>query len=271
MALAITTLLPVQLHSQLGVPRALQYHTASMGSDVRASWANPAGLAVSPEASIMAEFRLDVVDSGSNRLGQYTLGLNSRGFSLVYQRDRFENGLTGSTWRFSVANQFPGGAIGLSYTLYKGSETSDTGYDVGIRYLAIPKVDLGFVARNIGQPIVRDEILDPTAVGSVTLIPANSLRISGEVLAVAPSGLTSVELGYRFLLLLTSPSGTSSLTGSVTLDDNLSVGRLSVGLSLGGTAQGMVMTSFDQVAGSASLEAISFTGVSRRRFAPLRR
>ena len=264
-------LFPLQLHAQIGAPRSLQYNTASTGGDVRVSWANPAGLAVSPEASVMGEFRLDLLDSGSTRLGQYTLGFNSRGYSLVYQRDRFENGLVGSTWRFSVANQFPGGAIGLSYTLYKGSGTSDTGYDVGIRYLAIPKVDLGFVVRNIGRPSVRGDVLDLTAVGSVTFIPVNTFRISGEILATSASVISSVDLGYHVLLLLASPSGRASAIGRIALDGDLSVGRISIGLSMGGGDQGTVMASFDRSVSSTSLEALSLTAVSRRRFAPRRR
>jgi hypothetical protein len=267
----VAIIIPFHLHAQVGSPRSLEYNTASVGADVRAGWSNPASLAVSPEASIMAEFRLDNPDSGSTRLGQYTLGLNSRGFSLIYQRDRFASGLTGSTWRFSIANQFSRGALGFSYTLYKGAGPSDTGYDVGIRYLAIPMVDLGFVARNIGRPTVRGVAQDLTAVGSVTLIPTNNLRISGEVLAIDPSVGGSTRMGYRALVLLASPSGKTSLVGSLGLDNNLSLGRFSLGLILGGADQGTAMASFDRLGGSTAFESVSLTGASRRRFEAPRR
>jgi hypothetical protein len=267
----VVILTPLHLVAQVGSPRSLDYNTASVGTDVRASWSNPASLAVSPEASVMAEFRLDNPDSGSAHLGQYSMGLNSRGFSLVYQKDRFVSGLTGSTWRFSIANQFSRGAFGLSYTLYKGSGPSDTGYDVGIRYLAVPMVDLGFVARNIGRPTVRGVDQNLTAVGSVTLIPINSLRISAEVLAADPSDGGSIQMGYRGLALLASPSGTTSVVGSISLDDNFSLGRLSLGLTLGGADQGTAFASFDRLGGSTGLESVSLTGVSRRRFEAPRR
>ncbi len=264
----IVALVPAQLHAQIGSPRSLEYLTASMGNDVRASFANPAGLAVTPEASVMGEIRIDKPDNGSSRLGQVTLGLNSRGFSLVYQKDRFISGLSGSTWRLSIANQFNGGAIGVSYTLYKGSGPSDTGFDVGVRLFPTPNLDIGFVARNIGRPALRRETLDPTAVSSISFLPIRNLRVSGEILAADLPGSGGLEFTYRALVLISEPSGFTSVFGSVTLNDNASLGRFSLGVSFGTPDQLMATSSFDRIGGSTGFEAVSLTGASVRRFVP---
>ena len=67
--------------------RSGDYLFVTNAVDARALWVNPAGLGVVPEASIMGEFSL-TPGGGDVRLAQYTVGLNSRGFSIGYRRNR---------------------------------------------------------------------------------------------------------------------------------------------------------------------------------------
>src|SRR2546428_12640355 len=78
-------------------------------TDARALWVNPAGLGRFQEASLHLD--LTVGDPGAaGRLRQLTLGFNSRGFSFGYQRDVFDGGVRGHTYRLG----FAGGGAGLA-------------------------------------------------------------------------------------------------------------------------------------------------------------
>jgi len=84
--------------SQVAPNRSTQYLHPTEVSDARALWVNPAGLALFPEASLNLD--VTVGDPGAKgRLRQFTLGLNSRGLSFGYQRDVFDGGVRGSTYR----------------------------------------------------------------------------------------------------------------------------------------------------------------------------
>src|SRR5207247_2330363 len=98
-------------------------------SDARALWVNPAGLGHFPEASVHLD--LTVGDPGAKgQLRQLTLGLNSRGLSLGYQRDLFSSGRRGHTYKLGYAAGRGGLAAGFATALYRGG-TSGTGWDVG--------------------------------------------------------------------------------------------------------------------------------------------
>src|SRR5207244_1277939 len=123
--------------------------------------------------------------SAGRRLRQLTLGLNSRGLSLGYQRDLFSSGRRGHTYKLGYAAGRGGLAAGFATALYRGG-TSGTGWDVGILYDWTPALSIGGVLQNIGQPVVRDSTL------RLTYVPSATLQLAGrQVVLSALSRLTS--------------------------------------------------------------------------------
>ena len=235
-------------------------------SDARAVWVNPAGLGRFPEASVHLD--LTVGDPGAKgQLRQLTLGLNSRGLSLGYQRDLFSSGQRGHSYRFGYAAGRGGLAAGFATALYRGG-TSSTGWDVGILYDWTTAVSVGGVIQNIGQPVVRDSTL------RLTYVPSATLQLAGRrVVLSALSRVTSDGVaGYAFGLRGTLRAGTSlplGLLARLDTDRSLHRSRLAFGCSLGGedTAGLVAMTPGD----ADRIDALSLYGVSTRRFTSARR
>src|SRR5207253_2192688 len=158
-----------------------------------------------PDRSAAGPRRRRPGDPGAKgQLRQLTLGLNSRGLSLGYQRDLFSSGRRGHTYKLGYAAGHGGLAAGFATALYRGG-TSGTGWDVGILYDWTPALSIGGVIRNIGQPVVRDSTLHLTYVPSVTL------QLAGRrIVLSALSRLTSDGVaGYGFGLRGTLRAGTS--------------------------------------------------------------
>ena len=133
--------------------RSEDYLFASSVNDVRALWVNPAGLGIVREASLMGKFSLERRTAGDWRLGQYTLGLNSRGISLGFRRDRLPT-FSNSIIRVGLGLGFPRGAFGAAVSIHRGT-TNDRSLDLGLRLIPLPRVDLGVVLKNIGRPVIR--------------------------------------------------------------------------------------------------------------------
>src|SRR5207249_9732248 len=96
--------------AQVAANRTTLYLHPTDVTDARALWVNPAGLGRFQEASLHLD--LTVGDPGAaGRLRQLTLGFNSRGFSFGYQRDVFDGGVRGHTYRLGFAGG-PAGAAG---------------------------------------------------------------------------------------------------------------------------------------------------------------
>src|SRR5205085_1354067 len=88
-------------------------------TDARALWVNPAGSGRFEEASLHLD--LTVGEPGAaGRLRQLTLGLSSRGLSFGYQRDVFDAGARGHTYRIGYAVGRAGLAAGFATALYRG-------------------------------------------------------------------------------------------------------------------------------------------------------
>jgi len=235
-------------------------------SDARALWVNPAGLARFPEAAVHLD--LTVGDPGAQgRLRQLTLGLNSRGLSLGYQRDLFSSGGRGHTYRVGYAAGRAGLAAGFATALYRGG-TSSTGWDLGILYDWTPAFSVGGVIENIGRPVVRDSAL------RITYVPSATLQLVGRRIVLSALGqLTSDGVaGYGFGLRSTLRAGTSLPIGLLArLDTDRSLRRsgFAFGLSLGGQdTAGLVATTPGDAHG---IDALSLYGVSTRRFTGARR
>ena len=159
-------------------------------SDARALWVNPAALGRKHEASVHAD--LTVGDPGEDaRLRQITFGFNSRGLSFGYQRDMFDGGVHGHTYRVGLGAGRHGLSAGLAMALYRG-DTKGSGWDFGIGYVPSPTVAIGAVVRNVRQPVVRGIRQD------ATLVPTITLRPFGPVVALSAQGRITSDsvLGY---------------------------------------------------------------------------
>lgn len=252
--------------AQVAPNRSTQYLHPTDVTDARALWVNPAGLGLFPEASL----NLDVVvgDPGAQgRLRQFTLGLNSRGLSFGYQRDIFNGGVRGSTYRIGAAAGHKNLAAGAALALYRGG-TSSSGWDLGVLYTWTPQLSVGGVIRDIGQPRVRDSLL------LLTYVPSATLQLFRHVAAV--SGLARITpdsvLGYAFAVRAQLRQGASlplGLTARLDTDRSLHRAAFAFGFSIGGPDRaGLVATTPGDV---GRIDALSLYGVTTHPLSPSRR
>ena len=257
--------LTTSAETQVVPNRATSYLHPTEVSDARALWVNPAGLGRYEEASLNLD--LTVGDPGaSGRLRQLTIGLNSRGLSLGYQRDVFDGGGRGGTYRIGFAAGHERLAVGAAAALYRGG-TSSSGWDLGIVYDWTPALTVGGVIENIGQPRVRGSTL------RITYVPSATLQLGRQRAALSALGrLTSGGvLGYAFAVRAAVRQRASLPLGLLArLDTDRSLGRagFAFGFSLGGAdVGGLVATT---PADLSAVDALSLYGVSTRHFSPSR-
>src|SRR5207248_4793186 len=125
--------LPAVAGAQVVPNRTTLYLYPSDVTDARAVWVNPAGSGRFEEASLHLD--LMVAQPGAaGRLRQLTLGLSSRGLSFGYQRDVFDAGGRGHTYRIGYAAGRAGLAAGVAAALYRGGGASTSGWDLGVLY-----------------------------------------------------------------------------------------------------------------------------------------
>jgi hypothetical protein len=210
---------------------------------------------------------LDLVvgDPGpGGRLRQISGGFTSRGLSFGYQRDLFDGGVRGHTYRAGFAAGHRAFALGFAAALYRGG-TSSTGWDLGMLYEPAPPVALGGAIEHLGRPRVRDSTL------VVTYVPGATLRLFGGRAAVSAQGRFTARgaegyaFGARALLGRGGAGGLLPISPLVRLDTDGSLrrARLAFGLSLGGQDMvGAVATTPGDV---GHLDALSAYGVSTRR------
>lgn len=258
---ALLPLFAVGAAAQVAPNRATLYLHPTEASDARALWVNPAGLGRFPEASVHLD--LTVGDPGARgQLRQFTVGLNSRGLSFGYQRDLFEGGARGGTYRVGFAAGHAGLAAGAAAALYRGGGSS-SGWDLGVLYDVMPALAVGGVIQSLGQPHVRDSTL------RVTYVPSATLQLFGRRVSLSglgrftPDGVQGYAFGARAVLR----QGTGLPVGlGARLDTDRSLRRagLSFGLSLGGPDMaGLVATA---PGNGGRIDALSVYGVSTRRF-----
>ena len=252
--------------AQVAPNRSTLYLHPTEVTDARALWVNPAGLGLFPEASLNLD--VTVGDPGSRgRLRQYTLGLNSRGLSLGYQRDLFDGGVRGSTLRIGAAAGHKGLAAGAALALYRGG-TSSSGWDLGVLYAWTPDLSVGGVIHDIGEPRVRGILLPVTYVPSATI----QLFRHGASLSALGRFTSGGVLGYAFGMrarlrqAMTLPVG---LSARIDTDRSFHRAGFAFGFSLGGPdVAGVVATTPGDV---SRIDALSLYGVSTRRFSAPRR
>jgi hypothetical protein len=237
--------------------------------DSRAVWVNPAGLGLQRDASVYAEIAVQDPGHGSARLRQLSAGFNSRGLAFAYQRDVFDGGRRGHTYRVGLAGSSKGLAAGAAMALYRG-DTKGTGWDIGGLYTvegATP-LTVGGVITNVGQPVVRG------LVQRLTFIPGATWRPLGPSAALSVHARITPDsvLGYAFGFGWQGSGGSLPIGVLARLDTDggLRRGAFAVGISIGGRDRvGTVVSTPGDLSG---VDAASLWGLSTRQAgAPRRR
>ena len=202
---------------------------------------------------------LTVGDPGAAaRLRQLTLGFNSRGLSFGYQRDMFDGGARGHTYRVGLGAGRGGLAAGLAAALYRGN-TKGSGWDFGVVYQPDAKIALGAVVRNVLQPVVRGVRQIATFVPNLTLKPFGPVVAFSAEGRVAVDSMLGYAVGARF-----QPGGRVPLGLLVRLDTDHAFRRaaLAFGMSVGGRELFGAAASIPS--GAGRVDAANFYGVIAR-------
>ena len=243
--------------------RSQDYLFLTNATDVRALWVNPAGLALVPEASLFGEFTVRRSD-GETRLEQYSLGFNSRGVALGYQRNRFEGESAVGIFRTALSVPFRGGTFGMAASRYRQDSTKSYGADLGVIFVPSVQVQLGLAIRHIGRPSVRLEKLPVTTVGAAQLT-TSIVQVAWETLAaerLAPSQ-SGFDVTHRAGARVAIPARTPViLLGSVELGSNIRINRFHLGFSIGGRRQFTSVASAVSRNNSPVFEQISATFIA---------
>ena len=255
--------------AQPSQPRSRDYLFVTGLSDVRALWVNPAGLGAVPEASIMAEAVLDR-SSGSARLGQYTLGLNSRGLGLSYQRDRSREGVSVGVVRLGLGLPVGRGSIGAAMSSYGRGGSRQQGYDFGFRHPLVRGLEAGVVVRNIArpQPVFSEGPLPiATVAGATWAIAPQLASLSLEATAVErPGPLSGFDLSYRAgFVIRTRGRWPLALHANAGADSDGNLRQWSLGVMIGGLDGVGVVATARPTTGLGEPQQFSAVGLASRR------
>jgi hypothetical protein len=258
---AALLVLPAGVAAQVAPNRTTLYLHPTDVTDARALWVNPAGLGRFLEASLHLD--LTVGDPGAaGRLKQFTVGLDSRGFGLGYQRDVFTGGTRSHSYRLGFAGSQRQLAGGFAVALYRGSRSS-TGWEVGVLYDVAPGCTIGGAVENIGSPLVGDSTL------RVTYVPGATLRVAGGRGALSTHGRFTTDGVVGYAVGVRAGFGETGalpvrLLARLDTDRSLRSTGFAFGLSLGGPdVVGAVATTPGTL---GRLDAVSLYGLSTRRF-----
>jgi len=247
--------------AQVAPNRAATYLHPTDVRDARAIWVNPAGLGVLREASVYAE--VSVSKPGARgRLEQLNAGFNARGLAFAYQRDQFDSGERGHTYRIGLAGAAEALAAGAAIAHYRGTGAKATGWDLGATYHWRPSVTVGAVVANIGQPDVRGVELPLTMIPGVTLRPLGGVALSAQALATTDS-VAAYAFGLAWRAGLGGGRWPLEVIARLDTDGGLRRGAFAFGISIGGQDRvGVIATTPGDVSG---IEAASIYGVATRK------
>jgi hypothetical protein len=153
------------------------------------------------------------------------------------------------------------------------SGSNDTGFDVGIRYLVTPSIQLGAVVRNIGQPQVRTDSLPVTGVAGLgwSVLP-RMLLVTGEAIAQNRLGETGYNMAYRAGAELTFGRALPiSVLTSVTCDSDFGVSMWWFGVSLGALRRAVAVAGVTPADPSMRVENVSIAGLASNPLSTWRR
>ncbi len=166
-----------QATAQLYPAQPARYLLTTEAADARALWVNPAGLARRPEASIGGDATVDRT-SGTLRLSQVGLSLQSRGLAFGWSRNSYPGGLSASSYALGVGFGDEALSVGATRHWYRGGRSA-TAWDVAVRARTTPAVDVSVVWRLIGSPVMRDTVFHVFRTWPSSIVPAASLRLFG--------------------------------------------------------------------------------------------
>jgi hypothetical protein len=252
------------LAAQGPVSRSTDYLFATGVDDARAAWVNPAGLGARPMASIFGEVLTQRAVGGGWRVGQYSLGLSSRNAAFVYRRDRFESAPSLGAWRVAGAFNFPRVSFGTSLEFVSGGRS----WDVGLQYRPGPVVQLGFLVRNIGRPVVRDTQQLVSGAAGLGWRVGRGLLFSGEFVATERRAATGYDnllrAGVELALPFRSPVTVLSAFEFPSPGSSIRLSRWSIGLAYGGMSQFVGVATAQHPSGATGqLESWSLAAVSK--------
>ena len=256
---ALLALPPCAAAQEVGLNRATAYLHPTDVRDARALWVNPAGLALLREASVYAEFAVEDPGTPRGRVRQLSAGFNSRGLAFAYQRDVFDGGRRGHTYRLGLAGGSTTLTAGAAVALYRG-DTKGTGWDLGALYTfeGPAALTVGGVIANIGQPVVR------SLQQRLAYIPGATWRPLGPAAAFSLHARISPDsvLGYAFGVSWQGSGDRFPIGVLARLDTDGGLRRsaFAVGISIGGPDRiGAVVSTPGDVSGvdAASLWALS--------------
>jgi hypothetical protein len=208
------------------------------------------------KASVQLDASLDNPGAGG-RLRQLTAGFETGGLSVGYQRDMFDGGVHGHTYRVGVGARDAHLAAGLAFALYRG-DTKGSGWDAGVVYRA-GLASFGTVLTNIRQPVVRGVLQ------RATLVPAVTLGGNHHLFALSVEGRITPDssLGYAAGVRLATP-GRVGLGVLARIDTDRSLRRTgwSFGLSIG--ARDVLGAVATIPRASSRIAALDVYGVSTR-------
>jgi len=258
--------------AQFRQPRSLDYLFVATASDVRATWVNPAGLSAVTDASVMGEVMVGRTSADDFRLQQWTIGFNSRGFSVSYVRNRFETLESTSAVRFGFGVAFSGGGFGLAVSNYRAPGDNSRDLDLGIQYSLGPLVTVAGVVRHIGSPVVGDvELPLEYAGGGSFSLAEGAIELSGEGIATERLGPSESGYDVRYRAgarLALSVGRQLDVFAVADLGSNFGFDRLHIGLVVGGSSRLGGLGTGLSPNGSTRIDRWSLTGVSH---APLDR
>jgi hypothetical protein len=260
-------LLAAPAHAQYRGPRSADYLLRTGVWGARALWVNPAGLGAVNAASLMLEMMVERDSGGGYPIAQYTVGFSSRGFSIGFRHDRFENGAGGNTWRFGLGRGAGRVGAGLAVSLYSGDDRKED-VDAALRYRLAAPLEIAVGVEHIGQPVVRDSSL---WFGGWLGLGFNgfggALQLAADVKASDRSDSTGVLMAYRGgLRLQTRGSIPVGLFGVLDVNQDFRIDRLVAGISVGLPYQALLVGSGAQRNGTTYVETISLTGIASRTF-----
>jgi hypothetical protein len=256
-------LLPAGTALAQAAPRSQDYLFISDVDDARAAWVNPAGLGWIPEASVMAEMVLDR-STGSLRLGQYTVGLNSRGLALTYERDRSTPDSSIGVARLALGVPVGRGAIGASFTTYGNHH--NTGFDLGVRYRLLSELDGAAVLRNIGHPALYGALQPVVGVAGATWRLGGTAALSAEAIAAQRLGASGYDVSYRAgIVVHAARPWPLALHAVADMGSDGAVHGWAVGLIVGGMDRVGMVTGASPTVGLETPQQFSAVGVATRR------
>lgn len=228
--------------------------------DARALWVNPAALGIVPSASVMAELTLLRPFADESRVGQWTLGLSSRGFSFGYQHDELGNDQSRDTYRFGFGGGLPPLSVGASVAMHRGVGKG-LSWDIGAVYQASRYLSLSGVLANIGQPDLgptKEDELPFTIRPAATLTVGSGIVVLSGGASITSDSLTSVGAGVQLRPLPGVPF--TALARIDAIGKSLNAGRITFAVSWG--VRGIIQGALSAPEDLGRTDVASLTGVA---------